>query len=111
MKKFTVLKIVAAVIYLLVTVVLFTIVLSSIGKGEYWELGYVLLAIALGIYSIPLYLTQLIISVVGLIKSTKAKNNGEATKDSVIYFAIFTALPIITALIYILVIIRIPSFI
>ena len=111
MKKFYALKIITAVLYVLVTAILFTIVLSSIGQGEHWELGYVLLSITLGIYSIPFYLIQLILSIVGLIKSLNANKNGQATKGSIIYFVIFTALPIITALLYILVILRIPNFI
>ena len=100
-KKYTVLKILSAVFYAIITAFIIYCFLDALIESKengFAVLGYVLILVTVGIS----YLLPLILSVVGLILSAVAKSNGQATLKTVIYFLIFTALPLISWFVFLL---------
>ncbi|MBQ7235911.1 MAG: hypothetical protein IJX03_01995 [Clostridia bacterium] len=100
-KNFKVLKIITAVLYVVATafVVWFMVDIATAPEN----LGTAFAIIAWFAIAIPTLAVPLIVSLVGLILSAMNKKRSQCTLGSVIYFAVFTALPIITFLICILV--------
>ena len=100
-KKYTVLKILSAVFYVIVTVFIlycfFDALIESKENG-FAVLGYVLILVMVGIC----YLVPLILSTIGLILSAVAKSNGQSSLGTVIYFIIFTALPLVSWFVFLL---------
>lgn len=100
-KKYTVLKILSAVFYAIVTAFIIYCFFDALVESKengFAVLGYVLILITAGIS----YLLPLILSVVGLILSAVAKSKGQGTIKTVIYFLIFTALPLISWFVFLL---------
>ena len=101
LKNFKVLKIVTAVLYALAAIITlwFMIDIALTPKNIGTAFAIVLwLAIAIPVLAVPL-----IVSLVGLILSAINKKRLQCTLGSMIYFAIFTALPVITFFVCVLI--------
>ena len=100
-KKYTVLKILSAVGYGLITLFMLYVffdALSEVRENGFAILGYVIILVMVGIC----YLVPLILSTIGLILSAIARLKGESTIRTVIYFIVFTALPLVSWFIFLL---------
>ena len=100
-KKYTVLKILSAVFYAIVTAFMIYCFFDAFVESKengFAVLGYVLILVTVGIS----YLLPLILSVVGLILSAVAKSRGESKMGTVIYFLVFTCLPVVSWFVFLL---------
>lgn len=100
-KSFKTLKIVAAVLYAISAFITVWFMIDIAVSPE--NLGTAFAIVLWIVIAIPVLAVPLIVSLVGLILSAINKKRLQCTLGSVIYFAVFTALPIITFLICILV--------
>ena len=100
-KSFKTLKIVAAVLYAISAFITVWFMIDIAVSPE--NLGAAFAIVLWIVIAIPVLAVPLIVSLVGLILSAINKKRLQCTLGSVIYFAVFTALPIITFLICILV--------
>ena len=95
-KKIKTLKIVGAIIYAIVTIILVSILIASIPKeGGLDVLGYVLVVIVYCLIALGFYLAPMIIGIVGIVLTKKHLPN-ELQKSNVTYFSFMIALPIFT---------------
>ena len=100
-KKYIVLKILSAVFYAVITafmVILFVDALIDSKENGFVVLGYILILVTIGLS----YLLPLILSVIGLILSSVAKSRGESKMGTVIYFLVFTCLPVVSWFVFLI---------
>ena len=93
-QKFKLLKIFTAVLYAIATVLSVVFMIDILNEPQNIGTAFALVVwLCLGAFALAV---PLIISLVGLIVCALKVKKGESSKGSVIYFSIFSALPIIT---------------
>lgn len=100
-KKYNILKILSAVFYAVITafmVILFVDALIDSKENGFVVLGYILILVTIGLS----YLLPLILSAIGLILSLVAKSRGESKIGTVIYFLVFTCLPVVSWFVFLI---------
>ncbi len=101
LKNFKVLKIITAVLYAIATAFVVWLMIDIATTPE--NLGTAFAIIAWFAIAIPVLAVPLIVSLVELIVAIASKKREQCTWGSVIYFAVFTVLPVITFFVCILV--------
>ena len=98
LKRYIILKILAALFYAAITAFILYgfIYVFSAGSQETRQTAFVLFVLIFLVYGGLLYIVPFLISLLGLIFSARRVKTGECVRSTVIYFAVFTALPVIT---------------
>lgn len=99
LKRYIILKILAALFYAAITAFILYGFIGGVlaaSSPEARQASLAVFVIFFLVYGGLLYIVPFLISLLGLIFSSRRVKAGECVRSTVIYFAVFTALPVIT---------------
>ena len=100
-KNFKALKIITAILFAIVTVFSVVFMIDIIIEPK--NLGTAFALVIWLVFATPANAIPFIISAIGLVICSVKRKRGESDKRSVIYFTVFTALPVVVYLVCILI--------